>query len=236
MDFLDWLWNVDQDSQIKHLHQRFDKDRLERDLTSGDLALVKQLVEENQGLKLRLGLLLRLLISKGVITAPEFSAMLAEVTIVTSSFFDVSTVGDVTVIKLKDAVGQHRDHSNKVDLKTLIHQVREPTQPLAIELWQQFRHDLLLLLDTEKPRKVVLDFGGLHRIGHQPVISTAMNSVYVSARNHSSRFGCQWRLCGLAEDLRTIFAFCPLSKIFPDLHETQSEAVATFSPAATEPT
>jgi hypothetical protein len=78
MDFLDWLWNVDQDSQIKDLHQRFDKDRLERDLASGDLALVKQLVEENQELKLRLGLLLRLLISKGAITAPEFSAMLAE--------------------------------------------------------------------------------------------------------------------------------------------------------------
>lgn len=78
MDFLDWLWNFDQDSQIKDLHQRFDKDRLERDLASGDLTLVKQLVEENQELKLRLGLLLRLLISKGVITSQEFSAMLAE--------------------------------------------------------------------------------------------------------------------------------------------------------------
>jgi anti-anti-sigma regulatory factor len=157
-------------------------------------------------------------------------------TMVTSSFFDVSTVGDVTVIELKDATGQRRDYSNKVDLKTLIHQVQEPTQPLAIEIWQQLRHDLLLLLDTEKPRKVVLDFGGLHRIGHQPVISTAMNSVYVSARNHSSGFGCQWRLCGLAEDLETLFVFCGLSRFFPDLHDTQSEAVATFSAAETEPT
>lgn len=157
-------------------------------------------------------------------------------TIVTSSFFDVSTVGDVTVIRLKDAAGQRRNHSNRVDLMTLIHQVKEPMQPLAIELWQQLRHDLLLLLDTEKPRKVVLDFGSLNRIGHQPVISTAMNSLYVSARNHSSRFGCQRRLCGLAEDLLTIFALCALSRIFPDLHEKQSEAVATFSAAATEPT
>ena len=47
------------------------RERLERDLAGSDLAKVKQLAEENLELKLRLGLLLRLLISKGVIDAHE---------------------------------------------------------------------------------------------------------------------------------------------------------------------
>ena len=54
------------------------RERLERDLAGSDLAKVKQLAEENLELKLRLGLLLRLLISKGVINAHEYAAMVAQ--------------------------------------------------------------------------------------------------------------------------------------------------------------
>jgi hypothetical protein len=78
MDLLDFLWNVSQERQIEELRVRFDRERLERDLAAWDLAKVKQLAEENLELKLRLGLLLRLLISKGVITATEYAAMIAE--------------------------------------------------------------------------------------------------------------------------------------------------------------
>lgn len=78
MDFLDLLWSYDTGNGIKDLYSRFEKDRLERDLAAVDLATVKRLVEENQELQLRLGLLLRLLISKGVITAEEFAAAIAE--------------------------------------------------------------------------------------------------------------------------------------------------------------
>ena len=78
MDLLDSLWNVSQERQIEELRVRFDRERLDRDLTGWDLARTKQLAEENLELKLRLGLLLRLLISKGVITAQEYAAMIAE--------------------------------------------------------------------------------------------------------------------------------------------------------------
>jgi hypothetical protein len=78
MDPLDFLWNISQERQIDELRVRVDRERLQRDSVGWDLATVKQLAEENLELKLRLGLLLRLLISKGVITAQEYAAMIAE--------------------------------------------------------------------------------------------------------------------------------------------------------------
>ncbi len=75
----DIFWNNGQDCRIDELRQRFELERLGRDIIGRDLAAqVKQLDEENFELKLRLSLLLRLLISKGLITAPEFAAMIAE--------------------------------------------------------------------------------------------------------------------------------------------------------------
>jgi hypothetical protein len=78
MDPLDFIWNVSQEHQIEELRLRFDRERLERDLAGWDLPRVKQLAEENLELKLRLGLLLRLLISKSVITTQEYAAMIAQ--------------------------------------------------------------------------------------------------------------------------------------------------------------
>jgi hypothetical protein len=78
MDLIDLLWNLSQDRDIKDLRGRLDQERLERDLASWDLAKVKQLAEENLELKLRLGLLVRLLISKGLFTAQEYAALIAE--------------------------------------------------------------------------------------------------------------------------------------------------------------
>ncbi|MCI0742626.1 MAG: hypothetical protein L0Y72_26635 [Gemmataceae bacterium] len=75
---LDFLWNVSQERQLEDLRVSVDRERLRRDLAAVDLGNVKQLAEENLELKLRLGLLLRLLISKGVITAQEYAAMIAE--------------------------------------------------------------------------------------------------------------------------------------------------------------
>jgi hypothetical protein len=46
-------------------------------LAGGDRK-VKELAEENLELKLRLGLLVRLLITKGVISAQEFATLIAE--------------------------------------------------------------------------------------------------------------------------------------------------------------
>ena len=77
MDLFDFLWNVSQERQLEELRGRLDQVRLEHDLAGGDRKM-KELADENLELKLRLGLLVRLLISKGVITAPEYAALIAE--------------------------------------------------------------------------------------------------------------------------------------------------------------
>jgi hypothetical protein len=79
MSFYDFLWNLTQEHQLQELRGRLDQVRLEHDLSAGDPRKSEKLVEENLELKLRLGLLVRLLISKGVITAQEYAALIAEV-------------------------------------------------------------------------------------------------------------------------------------------------------------
>jgi hypothetical protein len=78
MDLLDFLWNVDQEHQLKELRQHLDRRRLEHDLAGNSLGKMKELGEENLELKLRLGLLVRLLIAKGLITAQEYAELIAE--------------------------------------------------------------------------------------------------------------------------------------------------------------
>jgi len=77
MELFDFLWNVSQERQLEELRGRLDQVRLEHDLAGGDRKM-KELAAENLELKLRLGLLVRLLISKGVITAQEYAALIAE--------------------------------------------------------------------------------------------------------------------------------------------------------------
>jgi hypothetical protein len=78
MDLFDFLWNLSQERQLDELRGHLDRLRLDHDLAGGDLRRVKDLIEENLELKLRLGLLVRLLIAKGVFTAQEYAAMIAE--------------------------------------------------------------------------------------------------------------------------------------------------------------
>ena len=78
MDLFDFLWNVSQERQLEELRGRLDRVRLEHDLAGGDRKM-KELGEENLELKLRLGLLVRLLITKGVITAQEYAGLIAEI-------------------------------------------------------------------------------------------------------------------------------------------------------------
>lgn len=78
MDFLDFLWQVHQQRQIGDLRGRLDQMRLEQDLAGAGPRPIEALVAENLELKLRLGLLVRLLIAKGVFTAQEYATLLAE--------------------------------------------------------------------------------------------------------------------------------------------------------------
>ena len=77
LDILDIIWNASQERQLGELRGRIDQARLEHDLVGGDRKIV-ELAEENFELKLRPGLLVRLLIKKGIITAEEFAALVSE--------------------------------------------------------------------------------------------------------------------------------------------------------------
>lgn len=77
MDVFDLVWLAAQEKEIGEVREQVERARLERDLAGWDLRKVKELAEENVELKLRLGLLVRLLISKGVISAEEYAALIA---------------------------------------------------------------------------------------------------------------------------------------------------------------
>jgi hypothetical protein len=77
MSLIDLFWNIGQDRELDELRAQLERVRLERDRSAGDARTVKELVAENDELRLRLGLLLRLLISKGVITAEEYANLIA---------------------------------------------------------------------------------------------------------------------------------------------------------------
>jgi hypothetical protein len=78
MDFIDLFWNASQEPQLGEVREQVERLRLESDLARWDLGKVRELAAENLELKLRLGLLVRLLISKGVFTAREYAALIAE--------------------------------------------------------------------------------------------------------------------------------------------------------------
>ncbi len=75
MDLLDVLWNSSQDVKIRDVRTDIDRMKVERDLSGWD---ARELVAENAELKLRLSLLVRLLISKGIINAQEYAALITE--------------------------------------------------------------------------------------------------------------------------------------------------------------
>jgi hypothetical protein len=86
---------------------------------------------------------------------------------------------------------------------------------------------------ANQPRKVVLDFAGLERLGYQPVISSAMNDALVGAKRLADTFDCQWRVCGLTKYTRTAYDISALRLIFPQVHDAESEAIAAFSQTIT---
>ncbi len=73
MELLDLIWNLSQDRDIGQVREQVERMRAERGPRD-----LKELAEENVELKLRLGLLVRLLISKGVITAEEYAGLIGE--------------------------------------------------------------------------------------------------------------------------------------------------------------
>ncbi len=75
MDVIDLLWNTGQDRQLREVHEQVNQIQSER---ASKGVNIRELLAENAELRLRLGLLVRLLISKGVFNAEEFAAHIAE--------------------------------------------------------------------------------------------------------------------------------------------------------------
>lgn len=146
-----------------------------------------------------------------------------------SDFFAVTVSGDVTVIQLLDAAGYRGKKSKDLDLAPMLHRLRGLAPPAVGPIWKQFRDDLLAYLAANQPRKVVLNFAGLERIGNQHVISTPMNDAFVRAKLLSDTFGCQWRICGLTKHTRPTYDISSLHMIFPQVHDAESDAIAAFS-------
>ena len=72
-------WDYLQDVEIRRLREQVERLRSEHDLVTWDARKVRELAEENLELRLRLGLLVRLLVAKGVFTAEEYAGLLAAV-------------------------------------------------------------------------------------------------------------------------------------------------------------
>lgn len=74
MDLFDLLWNSSQDGNLRDLDRQLDRIRHHQDVTVRDF---EQLAAENVELKVRLALLVRLLIGKGIISAHEYASLIA---------------------------------------------------------------------------------------------------------------------------------------------------------------
>lgn len=72
------LFDLLQQADINELHDEVERLRRQSDGAAWDNPSMRELAQENLELKLRLGLLVRLLIAKGVLRAEEFAALLAE--------------------------------------------------------------------------------------------------------------------------------------------------------------
>lgn len=77
MDLIDLLWNIGQDRELSDLRGQLEKIHNEHDRVTRNRE-GRSLDDDLLELKLRHGLLVRLLIAKGVITAAEYAALIAE--------------------------------------------------------------------------------------------------------------------------------------------------------------
>jgi hypothetical protein len=72
------IFEILHEFDIRELRSDLERLRTERDRTVWDITKVRQLADENLELKLRLGLLVRLLIAKGVINAEEYATLITQ--------------------------------------------------------------------------------------------------------------------------------------------------------------
>jgi hypothetical protein len=73
MDLIDALWNYSQDKAIEEMHGLHTKEN------SRSAARLQRLEAENHELRIRIGVLIRLLIERGVFSAEDFAASVKDI-------------------------------------------------------------------------------------------------------------------------------------------------------------
>jgi hypothetical protein len=71
------LGDLGQQLDINEVRDHVERMRTERDLANWDLPKIREVADELLELELRHGLLVRLLVSKGLITAEEYAGLIA---------------------------------------------------------------------------------------------------------------------------------------------------------------
>ena len=74
MDLFNTFWNIEQERKLNQLRRKSAKIAMDLEFDGPIPMKIKELSEENLQLKFRLGVLIRLLISKGLITAEEYTS------------------------------------------------------------------------------------------------------------------------------------------------------------------
>ena len=86
----------------------------------------------------------------------------------------------------------------------------------------QLQDELLLLVDTERPEKAIVDFGrGVH-------CSTAVINGLLRARKRLTANGGQLRLCGMTSGIRDAYKMLNLDGTVFQIHDTLEQAALAF--------
>ncbi|HUG69689.1 MAG TPA: STAS domain-containing protein [Pirellulaceae bacterium] len=86
----------------------------------------------------------------------------------------------------------------------------------------QLQDELLLLVDTERPRKAIVDFG---RVMH---CSTAVINGLLRAKKRVIANGGQLKLCGMTAGIRDAYKMLNLDGTVFQIHDTFDGAVMAF--------
>ena len=86
----------------------------------------------------------------------------------------------------------------------------------------QLQDELLLVMDTERPSKAVVDFG---RVVH---CSTAVINGLLRAKKRILANGGQLKLCGMTAGIRDAYKMLNLDGTVFQIHDTLAKAVLAF--------
>lgn len=98
-------------------------------------------------------------------------------------------------------------------------------------VWEQFQKDLESVLRADRPERLVIDFSGLDRIEGQGLVSTPMNSVFISAMKFVQNLGGALALCGLPTSVQESYGALGLDGAFTiyDTAANAAEALESLS-------